>query len=534
MGARRTDMHRLQEVVRLHRLGVSIRRIARRLSMGRDTIRGFIEVLSRALMLEGAPDDLPPIEMLSALISDHVATSQSAEPHKPVSSVEAFMEEIVRQRAKGNGPTAIHDHLSVNQAGYSGSLSAIKRVCLRLDRDNGPKPEEVAIPVETAPGEVAQVDFGYAGKRYDPDRGILRKSWVFVMTLGFSRRMFCALAFDQKVTTWIRLHVEAFEYFGGVPKVIVPDNLKAAVVRAAFAIDDDPVIHRSYRELARHYGFQIDPTPPRSPEKKGKVEASVRYVKRNFLATWESIDILEDRKALRRWQEQIADRRRHGTTGRAPIELFEQAERVALLSLPLARWEPVVWKQARVHTDSPVQIDGAFYSAPWPLLHQVLWVRCTAHSIAIHREDEHLWTHARVARGMRSTVEGHLPEHRRDLRHRSREHWTLRAQRIGAEVERLVEAIFGADDVLLTLRRVQAVVTHLESFPRTRANAAAKRALFFECIDYRGLKNILRQGLDLMPLPDERTRAWSVGSRFARKPTESLFAHKEELHVHQG
>jgi transposase len=532
MGARRTDMHRLQEVVRLHRLGVSSRGIARRLKMGRDTIRGYLEVLSKACVLEGPHDELPLIEVLRALITDHVAASQSAAPAKRVSSVEAFLEEIVRQRAKGNGPTAIHDHLSVNQAGYSGSLSAIKRLCLRLDRDDGPKATDVAIPVETAPGEVAQVDFGYAGKRYDPDRGVLRKSWIFVMTLSFSRRMYCQLVFDQRVETWIRLHVEAFEYLGGVPKVIVPDNLKAAVVRAAFAIDDDPVIHRSYRELARHYGFQIDPTPPRSPEKKGKVEASVRYVKRNFLATWESIDILEDRKALRRWQEQIADRRRHGTTGRAPIELFEEAERAALLPLSKSRWELVVWKQARVHTDSHVQIDGAFYSAPWPLLHQVLWVRCTAHSVAIHHEDAHVWTHARVPRGQRSTLEEHLPEYRRDLRHRSREHWVERARKLGAEVERLVEKIFGADDVLLTLRRVQAVVTHLEGFPPTRANAAAKRALFFECTDYRGLKNILRQGLDLLPLPDERRRAWSVGSRFARKPTESLFAHTEQLHVH--
>ena len=98
----------------------------------------------------------------------------------------------------------------------------------------------------------------------------------------------------------------------------------------------------------------------------------------------------------------------------------------------------------------------------------------------------------------------------------------------------LVEAIFGSDDVLLTLRRVQAVVTHLESFPRTRANAAARRALYFGCTDYRGIKNILRQGLDLVPLPDERKRAWSTGSRFARKPTESLFAHKEQSHVHHG
>lgn len=527
MGARRTDMHRLQEVIRLHRLGNSSRRIARRLRMGRDTIRGYLEILAKAGVLDGPADELPASESLRGLIAEQVAVTEADEPSSPLSSVESFKDEIVRLRKKGAGPTAIHDHLRVNVATYSGSLSAIKRLCLRLERAEGPQAVDVAIPVETAPGEVAQVDFGYAGKRYDPERGVLRKCWVFVMTLGFSRRMYCALVFDQRVETWLRLHVEAFEYFGGVPKVLVPDNLKAAVVRAAFGIDDDPILHRSYRELARHFGFQIDPTPPRSPEKKGKVEASVRYVKGNFLATWESVDIREDRLALRRWLAEVADQRRHGTTARRPIELFEEQERAALLPLPVARWEPVMWKHARVHTDSHVQIDGAFYSVPWKLLHQELWVRCTQHSVAIYHEDEHVYTHARVPRGARSTVPEHLPEHRGDLRHRSREHWIERAHRIGPEVERLVETIFGADDVLLHLRRVQAVVTHLESFPPTRANAAAKRALFYECTDYRGLKNILRQGLDLVPLPDESTRAWSQGSRFARKPTESLFAHTE-------
>ena len=182
-----------------------------------------------------------------------------------------------------------------------------------------------------------------------------------------------------------------------------------------------------------------------------------------------------------------------------------------------------------LHTDAHVQIDGAFYSAPWPLLHQELWVRCTPSSVAIYREDVHQWTHARVKRGLRSTVEAHLPEHRRDLRERSREHWVERGRRIGTDIERLVELIFAEDDVLTQLRRVQAIVTHLEGFPRERAQAAARRALHFGCSDYRGIKNILTHGLDLEPLPGDRVHAWSKGARFARKPTEPLFAHKESI-----
>ena len=148
---------------------------------------------------------------------------------------------------KGCGPTAIHDHLRLCEPDYSGSLSAIKRMCRRLKAEAGPKEEDVAIRVETAPGEVAQVDFGYAGLRYDPERGVLRKCWVFVMTLGFSRDVFCDLVFDQKITTWLDLHVRAFEYFGGVPLVLIPDNLKAAVIRASFSVDGDPALNVSFR-----------------------------------------------------------------------------------------------------------------------------------------------------------------------------------------------------------------------------------------------------------------------------------------------
>jgi hypothetical protein len=303
------------------------------------------------------------------------------------------------------------------------------------------------------------------------------------------------------------------------------------VIRAAFGVDGEPELNRTYVELARHFGFQIDPTPPRSPEKKGKVERSCGYVKNNFLKTWDSIDIDEDRKALRRWLEQIAGTRCHATTRQAPLALFETCERDALIPLPRTPWEVVRWKRATLHRDSHVQIDAAFYSAPWRFLGQKLWVRCTPHSVSIYDKQEHLSTHARVGRGQRSTVESHLPDHRRDLRHRSRAFWTDKARAIGPEVLELAEALFEADDVLHQLRKVQAVVRLLEGYPRGRATRAARRALHFRCLDYRSLKSILIQGLDLEPLPEElEERAWSNGSRYARLPTDTHFHAQEKTH----
>ena len=138
-----------------------------------------------------------------------------------------------------------------------------------------------------------------------------------------------------------------------------------------------------------------------------------------------------------------------------------------------------------------------------------------------------------MPRGKRSTVDDHLPEHRRDLRHRSREYWIGRARMLGQDVLCLAETIFDADDVLLQLRKVQQVVTLLEKYPAERARATARRALHFRCLEYGSIKNILTQALDLEPLPDEAAREWSNGSRFARKPSDFLFPQKETIHADQ-
>jgi transposase len=531
MGARRTDMHRLQELVRYHRLDRSARDVARLLGMGRDTIRAYAAALEKAGLLEGDAAELPALEVLAEAVRTHMPAA--GPPPQRRSTIEPYRAEIVRLRAKGAQPTAIHDWLRLHAPGYAGSVSAVKRLCRRLAREEGPRAEDIAIPVETEAGEVAQVDFGYAGLRYDPSSKVLRRTWLFLMTLGFSRHQFADLVFDQKAETWMRLHVAAFEFFGGVPKVIVPDNLKSAVIRAAFGVERDAALNRSYRELARHYGFQVDPAPPRAPKKKGKVERNVKYVRSSFFSTNEPQDIDVDRRALRRWLMEVAGTRRHSTTGRAPLELFEEQEREALLPLPARRFEIVLWKSAKVHRDTHVQVEGAFYSVPWRYVTREVSVRVERERVAIYVGDELVATHAPQPRGRRSTLEAHLPEHRGDLRHRARAHWIDRAMVVGEEVARLAEEIFEQDDVLHQLRKVQAVVRLLEGYPRERAQKAARRARRYGCLEYRGIKRILTQALDLVPLPDEQQEIpWIRDARFARRPTGTF--PKEATHDTQG
>ncbi len=402
----------------------------------------------------------------------------------------------------GKRPQGIYDALRLKYEDFAGSRSALKRLCQRIRKTRGVRAQDVHIRVETDPGEVAQVDFGYVGLLYDPEAGVPRKAWVFVMVLGFSRKMFTRIVFDQTVPTWLQLHTEAFHYFGGVPRVLVPDNLKAAVVRAAFCVDRDALeIQKSYRELCRHYGCVVDPTPPYSPEKKGKVEAGVKYVKNNFFRGSDFADAPEAQRRLSKWLDTICNQRIHGTTGRKPEELYVQVEKAALLPLPQTPFSLVLWHQALVHPDNHFVYKRRPYSAPFPLIGQKVWLRIDEHLISVFHDDKLIDTHERKSKGVRSTKEAHLPKGRADHRHRSRPFWEHRASFLGDEVRDYVIAVFDSDQVVYQLRAVQSIVTHLEQFPIERARAACRRALHFGCFTYRGIKDILLAGLDLLPLP---------------------------------
>jgi transposase len=379
------DMHRLQELVRLHRRGMGAREVARLLRMSPNTERQYRVALKAAELLDGKDSLLPELEVLRRAVEQ---AFPKVVPAQTVSSVEKWAEAIEKMVEAGATPTAIYDRLRLEEETFCGSLSAIKRFCRHIKRVRGIQAEDVAIPVETPPGQIAQVDFGYVGKLYDPQTKQLRKAWVFVMVLGFSRHMFARIVFDQKVETWIQLHIDAFAKFGGVPEIVVPDNLKSAVIRAAFAVDEATMLNRSYRELARYNGFLVDPTPVRDPKKKGKVESAVKYVKHNFFRSRrDRVDAVELQTRLEQWMDDIAGQRRHGTTQKRPLEVFEEVERAALQCLPDRPYEIVIWRAHKVHRDSHIAFDKALYSAPWKLIGQEVLVRATASSVTLYSAD---------------------------------------------------------------------------------------------------------------------------------------------------
>jgi transposase len=513
-------MHRLQEMVRLHRQGLGARRVARQLDMSPNTERKYRQVLEPAGLLKG-DDELPSLSELRLLVEREIGAPKS--PPQEVSTVEAFRDDIAQMLKRDAGPTAIYDRLRLEREDFDGSLSAVKRMCVQLKKERGPRPQDVVLRVQTAPGDVAQVDFGYVGKLFCPDTGRVRKAYAFVLVLGHSRLMYVDLVFDQTLDTWLDQHQRAFRYFDAVPQTLVPDNLKAAVMRCYFGFDEKPELNRSYRELARHYGFRVDPTPPYSPQHKGKVEAAVKYVKQNFFKPRALETMKEARAQLAEWLEEIANARVHGTTGKVPREHYAEVEREAMLDLPPGAYSQITWKQAKVHPDSHVAFERRLYSVPFKLIGQQLWVRAEGNSVVVYANDEKVARHAR--KGPRyHTSDAHLPEGRRDLRHRSRDWWQAKATRMSPTVGEYIEDVFGADDVYSQLRTVQAMVSYLEQYPVDRADAACRRARVFGNYSYKGLRKILVDGLDMEP--SFPTALYVHGKleepRFARSMSEIL------------
>jgi transposase len=524
MSNERIDMHRLQDLVRLHRQGVGYRKIARLLKMSPNTERKYRDALTQAGLLEGEPDEIVALDLLREAVGEQIPC---ADTPQQTSSIEVFKDDIAQMLAKKAGPKAIYDLLRLERSDFAGSLSAVKRMCLRINQERGPRPEDVVLVVQTAPGEVAQVDFGYVGKLFDPISGRIRRAYAFVMVLGFSRLMYVDLVFDQSSATWLKLHVDAFEYLGGVPETVVPDNLKAAVVKSFFGLKDKPELNRSYRELGRHYGFMIDPTPPYAPEKKGKVESAVKYVKSNFFAPRDLEELDQARTQLARWLDEIANQRVHGTTKQVPREVFEELEADTLSALPPTRWQPVIWKRAMVHPDSHVEFERRLYSVPFRLMGQEVWLRARGKTIDVFFEDKRITSHQR-SEARYNTKEAHLPEGRRDLRHRGRQWWQDKADKMSPVVGEYIEEVFGADDVFNQLRCVQSIVGYLEQFPIERAEGACRRARLFGNYTYQGIKRILVEGIDLEPVMPQAVYIHGKleNPRFARSISE-LVAPKE-------
>jgi len=478
----------IRELLNHIRAGSSDRQIAQDVKIDRRTVKRYREWAEEQGLLEGS---LPGLGDLLALQNE---TMPSHQPPQNVSSVEPYREVVTRMVKEKVEITAIWCRLK--ERGFTGSYSAVRRFVRTIK----PLAPEATVRVEREPGEEAQVDFGYAGKMLDPQTGKLRKTWVFVMTLSWSRHQYAEFVFDQKVETWLRLHRNGLAFFGGTPRRMVTDNLKAAVIKAVW---DDPEVQQSYRECAEHYGFLIAPCRPRTPEHKGKVEqGGVHYVKRNFLGGREATSITQANRDVREWCRTTAGLRIHGTTKEQPLVRFQETEQARLQPLPQTPYDLAVWKRVKVQRDCYVEFERAYYSVPYRLITQDVWVCGGIQQVRIYTGQHKLVaTHERAQRpGERMTHLDHLPPEKVPGLTLNREQCLERACEIGPATYQVVQVLLDAP-VIDRLPTAGRVLRLCQRFGTERLEAACRRALHFDDPAYKTIRAILKQGLENEPLP---------------------------------
>jgi transposase len=498
-------MNHIQDIIRRLQVGESERRIARDMHISRKTVRKYHELAQEKQYLEN-PDVLPSDSDLIGMLGPGVQAPKQA------STVEPYREKIQEWLKQGVEMTAIWLRLQENY-GYAGGYSSVRRFVHRLE----PVEPEVFIRVQSEPGEDMQVDFGTVGQLYDPLTKRLRTAYVFVATLGYSRHQYAELVFDQKIATWIALHKRAFIYFGGVPRRVIPDNLKAAVLQA---VAHDPILGDAYRRMALHYGFLISPTIPHTPRHKGKVESGVHYVKRNFFAGQEFMDLQVANVHLRDWIVKTAGVRKHGTTSEAPLSLFHETEKACLQSLPAEPFKLLDIHLVKVHPDCHVVLSGSFYSVPFGYVGQELAAHVSENFVEIYHGLDLVTTHPRSTRAgqWQTRVEDYPPAKAAYLIHTPLYCKKL-AAKIGPATQNVVEQLL-ADRPLDRLRSVQAILRLEESVGAKRLEAACARAAHFGDVRYRQIKLILNAALDREPLPESQPAKPAAHHTFARSGEE--------------
>lgn len=506
MSGQRKETMDIREMLRHMRQGQSNRAVAKAMGIDRKTVGRYRAWAAKQGLLTGP---LPPLGELQRRLEK---TNKRPAAPQNVSSVEPYREIVTQLRREGVEIAAIHERLQ--ERGYSGSYAAVHRFVRKLE----PATPKVTVRVETRPGEEGQVDFGYVKQMIDPETGALRKTWVFVMTLSWSRHQYAEFVFDQKVETWLRLHRNAFAFFNGVPERVVIDNLKAGIAKVCW---NTPEAQQSYRECAEHYGFLITPCRPRTPQHKGKVEqGGIHYVKRNFLGGREPTTITQANRDVLRWVNTTAGNRIHGTTREKPLERFK-TERTALRPLPDTPYDMALWKRLKLHRDCHVVFEGAYYSAPFRLVGQQLWVRGGTREVQIYTSDYQLVaTHPRAARpGRRQTHHDHLPPDKLAGLILSREGCRQQAATIGPATTQIVDTLLEhrPEDRLRTAGRL---LNLGQQFGPQRLEAACQRALRFDDAAYMTVKRILQQGLETEEMPS--TAPAPPAFTFVRSATELL------------
>ena len=364
---------------------------------------------------------------------------------------------------------------------------------------------DVVLRQEYRAGEKLFVDFaGQTIPIVNPATGEITQAEFFVAVLGASNYTYAEAMPSQEMPYWIGAHVRAFEYFGGVPQLVIPDNIKVGVTRGNRY---EPELNRTYVELAAHYRCAIIPARPRKPRDKAKVEAGVLVAERWILASLRNVtffSVAEANGAIRDRLEGLNNKDFNKLPG-SRRTMFESIDRPALQSLPDRPYEYATWKTAKVNIDYHVEVNLHRYSVPYQLTGQSCDVRVAADTIEVYYRSRRVASHLNNSRhpGGFTTDSAHMPEsHRRHLE------WTpgrlIRwAEQTGPDTAQVVEAILRSrPHPEQGFRSCLGIFRLGHTYGADRLEAACRRALAIQSLSYRSIQSILKNGLDRQPLPE--------------------------------
>jgi transposase len=475
--------------------GEGVSRIARTLGYTRPTVRKYLHAAERVGLRRGERRYREPgWERLARAALAEVAHAR--EPSAAAAEVAQY-HDYLAQRMGEVRLSVLHQRLR-DEHGLRASWGTFYRYARAHWPERLLAPQRVTVRLADPPaGDEAQVDFFYAGRWHDPESDRERRLYAFLMTLSHSRHQFLYPVLGEDTSAWLEGHVEAFGFFGGAPRRLVPDNLSAGILRPDLY---DPRASRAYGELARYYGCLIDPSRVRRPQDKPRVERGVDYARESFFRGRTFHSLQEMREAARRWSLDVAGQRIHGTTGEQPLQAFRAREQPQLSALPPKPWEAVTWTTAKVHPDCHLQVASARYSVPYGFVGRRLDVRLGRNTLEIYDGATLITTYLRRPRGRTTRME-HYPDAAQAFMRATPQACLRKAQGIGPATDALVRERL-AVHALHHLREVQAVLRLAERYEHERVERACQRALDVGDGRYRTVRGILERGFDLLT-PDE-------------------------------
>lgn len=506
-----------QQVLALGRLGWSLRRIEEATGVRRETSSLYLRAAGiavrparrwghgsnpakEAITDSGSPN---PAKETS---TDPAATANPAKevstdsappapwPRGPtrshqVSACEPYRELIVDALARGRNAMAIYQDL-VTDHGFAGRYASVRRFVASL---RGARLPEAKVVITTAAGEEAQVDYGDGPMVREPSTGKYRRTRLFVMTLGYSRKAVRLLTWRSSAQIWCELHERALRALGGAPRIVVLDNLKEGVAAPDIY---DAAINPLYRDVLTHYGVVALPCRVRHPDRKGKVESSIGHTQRTPLKGMRFESIEDAQAFLDRWDARWADTRIHGTTKRQVAAMFSE-EKPLLLPLPVEPFRYYRFGHRTVHLDGHVEVDGAYYSAPPGNIGRRLLVQWDERTVRLldARTSELLREHRPMPRGFHRTHEADRPTRTPPS--------TLgvlsSARRAGRNIGRLAEEIHRRDGELGVKR-----ILGLLSLAKKRGSFAVDDACAFALDAGVPSYRFVRRYLERQPAPPLR------------------------------